>query len=77
MQFVTFFLGTPRRFFLSLCSLGLVLAYFRPDVIETSLSNFLTAAINAVGPLAPPLLVLLLVILGYKIMFSSFTKKKD
>lgn len=70
-SFLTFFFGTPRRMRASLIGLGFIL------LMIPGVSGFVTARLlDALGPLLAPLVVILLVGLGYRKIFSGFFPKK-
>lgn len=70
-SFLTFFFGTPRRLRASLITLGFVL------LMIPGVSGFVTARLlDALGPLLAPLVVILLLGLGFRKIFSGFFPKK-
>ena len=74
-SFLTFFFGTPRRLRASLIGLGIVL------LMIPGVSGFVTARLlDALGPLLTPLVVILLLGLGFrKILgpvFRAFSPSK-
>lgn len=77
---LSFLFGTPKRFLGTTMVLMVALGSIRPDLLEAVLTNVLTAVVNAVAPLVEPLLMLAIVILGFKMIlrgiFPGKGKKK-
>lgn len=81
MNWIRFFFGTPVRF-LTTAIVTVVLtliSVFFPGAIHKALLGLATevfgAAAYIVAPLIYPLAVILLILLGYKTMFSGIRKK--
>ena len=71
MDWVRFFVGTPRRFLATMVVPMMIFAYFRPDIIQTSLHNLLEALLLAVAPFVEPLMVLAVVCIGLGMMLRG------
>lgn len=75
MQWVRFFIGTPRRLLATMVVPLMVFAYFRPDIIQTSLFNLLSAVLNGITPFLQPLLTLAIVFIGLGIMLRAVWRR--
>ncbi|CAN5147083.1 hypothetical protein BH11PAT3_BH11PAT3_1260 [soil metagenome] len=70
-----FLFGTMRRAQGTAVAALLVLAYNRPDVIEKSISRLAGAVLGAINPMIVPLLTLLFIFWGYRIMWRGIRGK--
>jgi hypothetical protein len=76
-EWLRFFLGSPRRFLLTLAGLFILVAMAAPQVAALALSNVLNAFIAAVGPSAGPLLAIAIAVWAiWYVMLRPFTGRR-
>ena len=67
-QWVRFFLGTPQRFLATLAGIGLIVVIFNPLLLAVAVNSLL----EAINPLLGPVLAILIVLAGIRIILGSF-----
>lgn len=67
MNYVRFFLGTPRRLLTTLVGLGLVIVMISPGILETAANRLVVAMM----PLLAPALMIIIVFAGVRIITRS------
>ena len=82
MNFVRFFFGTPRRLVVSLIVIVLITVseHFAPGVLgnvvastlDKTLGAVLKVAFEALGPLFGAILPIIVVLVGFRILFKGF-----
>jgi len=75
-SWVSFFLGTPKRFLITASVIIFVLAAIFPDVARQMISNALYAVLSAVAPYTGQLAMLAIAVGGLWIIIHPFLPKK-
>lgn len=70
-QWVAFFLGSPRRAMWTLGLVAFIICLISPSLFSIALNNFFGAILAVVGPLLPSILLLLIIIWGFRVMFKG------
>ena len=76
-QFLSAFLGTPKRAFWTIIGIMVIIGMFRPDIIEVALTKLLSAVIRAADPFIVPLFALGIALLGLRMIFHGIFGKKS
>jgi hypothetical protein len=67
--------GTIRRAQVTSVVLLLAFAFFRPDIIQTAVSNLFGAIFIAINPFIPPILTLIIMGFGFRILWRGVRGK--
>jgi hypothetical protein len=71
MNYWRYFFGTPRRLTFSLVAIGLILAIIFPSALAGGLKVLTYSILGAVGPLIGPILTILIVFAGLRIILGK------
>ena len=66
-KWFSFFLGTPQRFLSTCAGIALIVAMISPALIHTATANLF----EAISPIVGPFLQLVIVLAGFRIVFSG------
>lgn len=69
--YIRFFFGTPRRFLATLIGIGLIICMIDPDILKKGLIGLVSAITESIGPLLGPVIMLLIVFAGIKLILSG------
>ncbi len=75
-QWVSFFIGTPKRFLWSMALAFVVFAAIFPGLAQRAVFNVLDAFFGALAPLEGPLITLGIVAFGFYVILKPFREKK-
>ena len=70
-RWVRYFLGTPQRVVLTLIGIGFIICLFSPSAFEFALISAVNAIFRAVSPLLGPVLAVLIVLAGIKLILGG------
>jgi hypothetical protein len=72
MEWLNFFLGTPKRFLGTCTGIAIATAVIKPELIHIAVARL----IEAVNPILGPVFQLALLVMAIRIMFSGFCNNK-
>jgi len=75
-KWINFFLGTPQRFLCTVAGIGVVICAINPTILVVALCNLRDAVLRGLGPLLGPVLAIVIVFAGLKMIFSGIGGKK-
>lgn len=70
-EWIRFFVGTPRRFLTTMTVLCLIGVLIRPGLLRTAVERFVVETSPLIHSLLGPLLAILIVIFGMRVVWSS------
>ena len=72
LNFLNALFGTPRRIMGTLVVVTLVIGFFNPNIIVVAIQNTIQAVMVATQPLFGPILVIIIMIIGIKMILGVF-----
>ncbi len=67
-RWIRFFIGSPQRFLATLLAVGVIVCMINPALFEQALSNAVSAILHSLGPLLGPVLAVVIVFAGLRMI---------